>query len=50
MFMHDGYIMEIKTFNGIPLWLNKVLSKLNIYPTSYSKVGKIYERERIINV
>ncbi len=50
MFMNDGYIMEIKTFNGIPLWLNKVLSKLNIYPTSYSKVGKIYERERIINV
>ena len=50
MFMNDGYIMEIKTFNGIPLWLNKVLNKLNIYPTSYSKVGKIYERERIINV
>ena len=50
MFMNDGYIMEIKTFNGIPLWLNKVLSKLNIYPTSYSKVDKIYERERIINV
>lgn len=41
MFMHDGYIMEIKTFNGIPLWLNKVLNSLDIYPTSYSKVGSI---------
>ena len=51
-FMNDGYIMEIKTFNGIPLWFNKVLNNLNIYPTSYSKVGKIYNnvKEMIINV
>ena len=42
LFMSD-YIMEIKTFSGIPLWLNKILNSLNIYPTSYSKVGKIYE-------
>ena len=42
IFMSD-YIMEIKTFSGIPLWLNKILNSLNIYPTSYSKVGKIYE-------
>ena len=44
MFMNDKYIMEIKTFSGIPLWLNKILNSLGIYPTSYSKVGKIYER------
>lgn len=52
MFMNDKYIMEIKTFNGIPLWLNKILNKLNIYPTSYSKVGKVYEsiKESVINV
>jgi len=43
MFMNDKYIMEIKTFSGIPLWLNKILNSLGIYPTSYSKVGKIYE-------
>ena len=42
IFMSD-YIMEIKTFSGIPLWLNKILNNLDIYPTSYSKVGKIYE-------
>lgn len=42
LFMSD-YIMEIKTFSGIPLWLNKILNNLDIYPTSYSKVGKIYE-------
>ena len=41
----DGYIMEFKTFNGIPLWLNKILSELKIYPTSFSKVGKICEGE-----
>ena len=42
-FLNEEYIMEIKTFNGIPLWLNKILLKLRIYPTSYSKVGKIFE-------
>ena len=39
----EGYIMEIKTFNGIPLWFNKILTELEIFPTSYSKVGKVYE-------
>ena len=38
----SGYIMEIKTFNGLPRWLIDVFDKLNIYPTSYSKIGKIY--------
>ena len=38
----SGYIMEIKTFNGLPRWLLDVFDKLNIYPTSYSKIGKIY--------
>ena len=46
----DGYIMEIKTFKGIPLWFNKILSELKIYPTSYSKVGKIMEKEGRIYV
>ena len=41
MFMNDGYIMEIKTYKSIPIWLKDILDSLNIYPTSYSKVGKI---------
>ena len=45
LLFRDGYIMEFKTFNGIPLWLNKILSELKIYPTSFSKVGKICEGE-----
>ena len=43
LFLKDGYIMEIKTFKGIPLWLNKILLNLEIYPTSYSKVGRLFE-------
>ena len=42
-FKEDYSIMEIKTLNSMPLWLVKVLSELNIYPTSFSKYGKIYE-------
>lgn len=40
--MDSGYIMEIKTFSGLPLWFNKILVELNIYPISFSKIGKIY--------
>ena len=40
---NDYFIMEIKTLGSMPLWLVRVLSELNIYPTSFSKYGKIYE-------
>ena len=49
MFMNDGYIMEIKTYNGIPIWLKDVLDSLNIYPMSYSKVGEIL-KECVVDV
>ena len=49
MFMNDGYIMEIKTYNGIPIWLKDVLDSLNIYPMSYSKVGEIL-KECVLDV
>ena len=44
-FKGDNYIMEIKTLNSMPLWLTNVLSKLKIYPTSFSKYGEIYKRK-----
>ena len=40
----SGYIMEIKTFNGLPIWLREALNNLNIYPISYSKIGKLYTK------
>lgn len=45
-FDEDTYIMEIKVMNAIPLWLTKILSELKIYPTSFSKVGSIYSKEK----
>lgn len=39
------YIMEIKTLGGMPLWLVNSLSKLKIYPRSYSKYGTKYLQE-----
>ena len=47
-FDDDTYIMEIKTLNSMPLWLTSTLSKLKIYPISFSKVGEIYKKERCI--
>lgn len=44
-FDDNMYIMEIKTNNSMPLWLVNVLSSMNIMPTSFSKYGKIYEKE-----
>ena len=43
--------MEIKTLGSMPMWLVHALSDLNIYPTSFSKYGSIYEKkkERKIN-
>lgn len=44
-FDEDIYILEIKSLGAIPLWLANALSDLKIYPTSFSKYGKIYVRE-----
>lgn len=38
----NQYIMEVKSLGGIPLWFTKILSEMNIYPTSFSKYGEIY--------
>lgn len=39
----DERIMEIKTTKGMPRWLIDVLNELEIYPQSFSKVGKSYQ-------
>jgi uncharacterized membrane protein len=35
--------MELKVPNTAPLWLAELLSKLKIYPTSFSKVGTAFK-------
>lgn len=45
-FKEDYYVMEIKTVGSMPLWLVRILSEMNIMPTSFSKYGKIYEKEK----
>ena len=35
-------IMEIKANGVMPLWLVKALSATKAYPSSFSKIGKVY--------
>ena len=44
-FKEDMCIMEIKTLGAMPFWLVEALSKLKIYPTSFSKIGRIYSEK-----
>lgn len=45
-FTNNSYIMEIKATNNYPLWFSKLLAKYKIYPTSFSKYGKIYTKNK----
>lgn len=38
------YLMEIKVEGAMPIWLCRILSDLEIYPTSFSKYGNIYKQ------
>ena len=49
-FDDNKVIMEIKTLHGYPMWLVKALSKLKIYPNSFSKYGSIYSKEKVGNM
>lgn len=45
--LKEECIMEIKTLKSMPMWLSSILSSLEIYPTSFSKYGKVYQEERM---
>jgi SPX domain protein involved in polyphosphate accumulation len=45
-FKNKSIIMEIKANGVMPLWLVHVLSGVKAYPTSFSKIGKVYENLR----
>lgn len=38
-------ILEVKAEDSFPLWLVRALSKNKIFPQSFSKYGKIYQKE-----
>jgi SPX domain protein involved in polyphosphate accumulation len=42
-FDEEMYMMETKALNAYPIWFSKILSKLKIYPISFSKYGNIYQ-------
>lgn len=37
------FLMEIKFCGGMPVWLSHLLSECEIYPSSFSKYGTIYQ-------
>lgn len=39
-------IMEVKTAAGMPAWLVETLSAHQIYPSSFSKYGKMYQKNQ----
>lgn len=40
-----GAILEIKVQQSMPLWLSEILSKGQIYKSSFSKVGEAHKRQ-----
>lgn len=40
----DQALMEVKISNAAPLWLAQALSEVGIFPVSFSKYGRAYER------
>lgn len=42
----DIWLMELKAPGAVPLWLSAALTELKIYPTSFSKYGRIYTRDQ----
>ena len=43
----DTVLMELKIPGAAPLWLSRLLSELEIYPTSFSKYGAVF-RDHIL--
>lgn len=40
--VENYYLMEVKSDGALPMELVRILSKLQIYPTSFSKYGNVY--------
>ena len=47
--LKDGMVlMEMKSVNGLPLWMTDILTKNHIYKTSFSKYGNAYKMAKEI--
>jgi hypothetical protein len=44
-FKENMYMMETKVLNSYPVWFSNILSKLKIYPISFSKYGSIFQNK-----
>lgn len=40
----DMVLMELKVPGAVPIWLSEIMSRLHIYPISFSKYGNIYKK------
>lgn len=40
----EKYLIEIKTMYSFPLWLSEILTRNAIYPVSFSKYGRIFQK------
>ena len=40
----DEWIMEVKAEHAVPLWMTRILSDFQLYPTSFSKYGTEYKK------
>lgn len=40
------HLMEVKISETMPLWFAQLLSKYQIYSTSFSKFGRVYEKQQ----
>lgn len=46
LLMEDGSVlMEVKITNSVPMWFAKLLSKYQIFNTSFSKYGSVYKKQ-----
>lgn len=43
----DQWLMELKAPGAVPLWLSETMTRLKIYPASFSKYGRIYSRDQL---
>jgi len=41
---NNSFLMEIKCIGSMPIWLSHILAEMKIYPISFSKYGKIYQK------
>lgn len=48
LFDDHTHLMEVKITNAAPLWFSKLLSKHQLYNTSFSKYGSVYKKQQAL--